>query len=192
MKVIRTFVAVLLDEDLRHKIARVQAGVRKLAPDMRWVNPDCFHITLKFLGDVAEDDLPDVAAAVGDAAVQIKPYILAVSGLGVFPNIRRPRTLWIGISDGAEQITELAQSIDKALSKAGNKGDEKPFHPHIALSRARERGAPRELAAAIEKTNADGIGRQMVDKVAVMGSELTSTGPVYTVLHSLPLGQTSC
>ncbi len=192
MKVIRTFVAVLLDEDLRREIARVQAELRKLAPDMRWVKPDCFHITLQFLGDVPEEGMAQVAAAVKDAAAGIEPFEMTVSGLGVFPNIRRARTVWAGVSDGADQLTELAKRVEEALAQAGFKGDEKRFVPHIAICRARERGAPACLAEAIDKTSADKLGVARVGEVAVMASELTSAGPVYTVLHSLPLGETSC
>ncbi len=187
MKVIRTFVAVLLDEDLKRNIAKVQAELRKLAPDMRWVKPDCFHITLQFLGDVPEKGIAQVAGAVKDAAAGIEPFEMTVSGLGVFPNIRRARTVWAGVSKGTDQLTELAKRVQDTLGQAGFKGDEKRFVPHIAICRARERGAPAELAEAIDKTNADKMGIARVGEVAVMASELTSTGPVYTVLHLLPL-----
>ena len=192
MKTIRTFVAVLLDEDLKRNIAKVQSELRKLAPDMRWVKPDCLHITLRFLGDVPEEGMAQVAATVKDAAAGIEPFEMTVSGLGVFPNILRARTVWAGVSGGADQLTELAKRVEDALAQAGFEGDEKRFTPHIAVSRARERGAPAGLAEAIDKTNADNVGMIRVGEVAVMASELTSTGPVYTILHSLPLGRPSC
>lgn len=185
MKVIRAFVAVLLAEDIRQKIAQVQGEVKKLAPDVKWVAPDNFHVTLKFLGSVREDDIGGVCDAVGKAAQAVPAFDLSVSGLGAFPSPARARVIWVGTDRGCEELAGLAAGVDDALVKLGFEREEKSFKAHITIGRVKTSRFLGDLAAGIEGIDASGLGVQRVASIAVMRSELQREGPVYSVLRKL-------
>lgn len=187
MKVIRTFVAVLIDDGLKAKIAEVQDQVKKLAPDVKWVTPENFHITLKFLGNVPEDVLPQVIAAVEEAALGFSPFDLAISGVGAFPNPARARVVWVGSGDGREKMSELASSVDKRLTELGFAADDKPFKAHITIGRVKTSRFLRPLAEGIGKVNAENLGTQTVSSVAIMQSDLGREGPTYTPIQVIGL-----
>ncbi|MCE5200123.1 MAG: RNA 2',3'-cyclic phosphodiesterase [Armatimonadota bacterium] len=187
MKVIRTFVAVLIDEELRQNIAEVQSRVKKLAPDVKWVAPENFHVTLKFLGDVEEDALSQVFTAVEEAARRCSPFDLSMSGLGAFPNPSRARVVWAGISDGRDKVSDLASKVDESLSKLGFGKEDKPFKAHITIGRVKDSRNLGRLAEAIQNTNAVNLGTQRVNSVAVMQSEMLRSGSIYTPLRIIDL-----
>ncbi|MCE5313430.1 MAG: RNA 2',3'-cyclic phosphodiesterase [Armatimonadota bacterium] len=187
MKVIRTFAAVLIDEDIRRKVAEVQSQVKKLAPDVKWVAPENFHITLKFLGDVREDNMSQVIAALEEAVQGFSAFDLAISGVGAFPNPARARVVWVGSSDGCEKMVELASSIDKKLSELGFEKEEKSFKAHITIGRVKTSRFLRALAEGIGKVDADNLGIQRVSGVALMQSELGREGPTYTPIRVIKL-----
>ncbi|MCE5323308.1 RNA 2',3'-cyclic phosphodiesterase [bacterium] len=180
MKVIRTFVAVLIDDDIRRAVAEVQSRLKQLAPDVKWVAPENFHITLKFLGNVDESVIPDVISAVEDGARGFSPFDLAISGVGAFPNPARARVVWVGSRGGRERLSDLAQSIDGKLAELGFEKEDKPFKAHITIGRVKTSRYLRTLAEGIGNVDADNLGLQRVSGVAVMSSELGREGPAYT------------
>lgn len=181
MKVIRTFVAVLVEDDIRRKIADVQARVKKLASDVSWVAPDKFHVTLKFLGDITEEQLSDVCACVDGAVRSFPPFHMSFGGLGAFPKLQKARVLWAGVEDGARELIALAKVVDDRLAQLGFEKEHK-FSAHITLGRAKSNRFPDMLAKGIEEIDASGLGSQRVSSVVVMQSELKREGSVYTPL----------
>ena len=187
MKVIRTFVAVLLTEDLRQKIAQVQGEAKKLAPDVKWVAPENLHVTLKFLGDVCESKIGDVCDAVGEAARAVPAFDLSVSGLGAFPSPARARVVWVGIDRGREELAGLAAGVNDRLAKLGFEREDRAFKSHITIGRVKTSRLLDELARGIGEIDASDMGSQRVASVAVMQSDLQREGPVYSVLKKLEL-----
>ena len=187
MKVIRTFVAVLIARDLKDKMSEVQEQVKKLAPDVKWVAPENFHVTLKFLGNVREDELSKVCAAVEEAVKSFAPFELSISGLGAFPNPARARVVWIGIDKGREELTGLATAIDKHLVKLGFEKEDKAFKAHITIGRVKTSKFLNKLADEIGNVDADNLGTQQVSDVVIMQSELLRGGPVYSPLSVIKL-----
>jgi len=182
LKVVRTFVAVLLDEVVRDRISDVQQRAMKLASGVKWVPPENFHVTLKFLGDVRRDELSVVQSAVDEAVRKLPAFDLTISGMGVFPAPRRPRVIWVGVEEGREQLVELAKAVEDTLVKAGFEKEEKPFKSHITIGRVKEGKPVPGLVEGLEEIDSDGLGVQRVATVAVMQSELRPGGPVYTPL----------
>ena len=182
MKAIRTFVAVLIAEDLKQQIARVQGQIKKLAPDVKWVAPKNIHVTLKFLGNVREDEIGQVRSAVDDAVRAFSPFEIAISGLGAFPSPARARVVWTGIEVGQQQLTDLAAAVDAGVSKLGFEPEERPFKSHITIGRVKTSRHLAGLAAGIEEVDACDLGTQQVSSVVVMQSELLREGPVYSPL----------
>lgn len=187
MKAFRTFVAVLIDEHLKKSICGVQREIRQLAPDVKWVAPENLHVTLKFLGDVTEDVLPDVFAAVERAAASTAAFELSVSGLGAFPNPRNARVVWVGIEKGRDELVGLASSVESELVATGFAQEEKPFKAHITIGRTRPGRGPGRLADGIARIDAGSLGSQQISSVSVMRSDLQPGGPVYTVVKTVQL-----
>jgi 2'-5' RNA ligase len=181
-KVIRTFVAVCLDEELRSRISDVQERVMKLAPNVKWVAPDNFHVTLKFLGNVSPKRLSVVQAAMDEVAGSLAAFDLAISGTGVFPTPRRPRVIWAGVEEGREQLVALADAVEKVLVKAGFEKEEKPFRSHITIGRVKESKPVEGLVEGLEEIDTSGLGVQRVASISVMESVLRPGGPEYTPL----------
>jgi 2'-5' RNA ligase len=181
-RVIRTFVAVGLDEELRSGISAVAERVKKLAPNVKWVAPGNLHVTLKFLGNVREDRIAGIGAALDEVAREIVAFDLSVSGLGVFPNPRKPRVVWVGIEEGRDQLVALAGAVEDRLARAGFEKESKPFKTHITIGRVKEGRPVGDLTDGLAGIDADKIGAQRVDSVIVMESMLKPEGPEYTPL----------
>ncbi len=192
---IRTFVAVELEAPLRQALAQAQAALRarlqKSVPDIRiqWVRPASIHLTLKFLGDIPEERVPEIQAALNRVAGLHTRFALDASELGVFPDARFPRVLWIGLTDRAGALQRLAADVEAALDATGFAPEPKPFHPHLTLARIKERS--RDIGRALldggllaQKVT---LAPLAVSAVSLMKSDLQPSGSVYTQLCHLPL-----
>lgn len=180
MKVYRTFVAVLIAEDLTQKVAEVQSEAKKLAPDVKWVAPENVHVTLKFLGDVREDRLPQVLSAIEDALRGRSAFEMSLSGIGAFPNPERAKVVWIGIEKGIDHIRELAKAVESGLERVGFSPENRPFKAHVTIGRIKTSKYLGRLAEGMDKIEAEDMGSQKVTSIAVMQSELFRDGPLYT------------
>lgn len=195
-ELIRTFIAIELTDALRRALANAQAQFQRdrAARAVRWVAPDNIHITLKFLGDVRADQMPDVQRAVADACAGIAPFALTLGGAGAFPNTRRPNVIWIGARGQIENAAQLAQKIDDACAALGFAREERPFAPHLTLGRVQRDASPGErqqIGALIENMRVGDLGELRVDRVSVMKSELKPGGSVYTRLAEIEFQMTN-
>jgi 2'-5' RNA ligase len=182
MATTRTFVAVAASAEVRHGVLRLIETLRPNAGDVKWVESQNLHWTLQFLGDVDERDLPEVCAAVADAASEIEAFEIETRGAGAFPSPDRPRTLWIGAGQGARPMSVLHAAVERLLKKRGYRGEERRFVPHITLGRARGKGRPQSLAAQLAALADYDAGTMLVDEVTVYASVLGGDGPEYRVL----------
>lgn len=183
LKVIRTFVAVSLDEELRHKISDVQQRAKSFASGVKWVPPENLHVTLKFLGDVSREKLSRVQAAIDEVAGKLTAFDLTVGGMGLFPTAKRPRVIWVGLEDGCEQLVALAKDVEDAMIGLKFEKEEKPFRSHITIGRVREGNKPVPgLFEGLEEIDTGTLGVQRVASVALMQSVLRPGGPIYTPL----------
>lgn len=187
MNIIRTFVAVLIADEIKNRILKAQEQVRKLAPDVKWVAPENFHVTLKFLGNIEEEKLPEVYEAVESVSRRYSPFNLSISGIGAFPKPERARVVWVGIQDGSEHLKNIANAIDLELAKIGFEKEKREFKSHITIGRVKTNAPTRELARGIYEVDAQGLGSQQVDCVVVMQSDLQLEGPVYSPLKVIKL-----
>src|SRR5690606_19086141 len=159
----RLFIGVRLSPDLRALVAREIAALRSAIPDVRWTHEDALHITLRFLGEVAEADVDAVRAAVDACASSKRPYTLRTSGLGAFPRMARAQVLWLGIDDGGA-TGAIVECLDATLEPLGFAPEQRGFTPHVTLGRARTRNGVRvrDHEAATELTV---DGSMLVDRV---------------------------
>jgi 2'-5' RNA ligase len=185
---LRTFIALDLGKPIRDRLVTLQESLARAAPDVKWVETENLHVTLLFLGEVDERDVLEVCRAVTDCCANLPPFTLSVEGVGCFGNPRRPRTIWIGVSEGAVEIKALHAALEKVLLDLGcYRREERQFTPHITLGRVRQEGAGADLAPALAKKADWNAGSVAIREVLVMSSELTPKGPIYSVLSRVPL-----
>jgi len=188
-KKIRTFVAVELSPAVVAQAVSLVELLRPAGADCKWVESQNMHLTLKFLGDVREEDTADVCRVVTKAAAEFEPFEITLGGAGAFPNARRPRTLWIGVTQGEKELVRLQTAIERVLAKRGFPKEHRAFHPHLTIGRVREGGpATAELGQRIEAQADFAAGTSTVREVVVVASYLSSTGPTYEPLGRAALG----
>ena len=188
MNKIRTFIAVEVSPTVLRRAADLIERLQASDVQVKWVNPSNMHLTLKFLGDVAEAELPAVCRAVDQAATPLQLFEISLVGAGAFPDLRRPRTVWIGVDRGADALCRLQAALDKSLKKLGFPKERRRFHPHLTIGRIRQSGAAASLLGdrirELEQFDAAGA---TIDSVVVFASHLAKTGPTYEVLSRAPL-----
>jgi 2'-5' RNA ligase len=186
----RLFIAIELTDQARAKITELQSRLKSLSPPyaVRWTVPQNIHLTLHFLGNVAADDLEEVAGAVGAAAATCSSFLLNLSNLGCFPNTRRPRIVWIGVSGDTKMLTTLHLALAEQLrQRIGFQPEARPYAPHLTIGRVKEGIAQRKLEqlGQVLTQEIPQVG-QLVNlpahEIILMQSDLKSTGPVYTPL----------
>jgi 2'-5' RNA ligase len=184
--VIRAFVAVDLEPQTVQKIAEAIAQLRPRMPGIRWLPPANFHLTLKFLGDVDEAKVAPIAAALERELYPFSCFTINAKGLGVFPDLKRPRILWVGLVGG--ELNALASTVEKALVPFGFAAERRTFAPHLTVGRCRQfDGSPKELGDEIEKWQGHDFGRSNVDEVILFQSVLKPEGAVYRPLKVVAL-----
>ncbi|MCL6451351.1 MAG: RNA 2',3'-cyclic phosphodiesterase [Acetobacteraceae bacterium] len=179
---LRCFVAVPLEGEVHGSAVGFLRRLAALAPAVKWVEPENLHFTLKFLGEVEEGRLEKVKAALGQALAGKAAFGLELCGAGAFPNLRRPRVVWLGAGAGRDRLGELAEAVESALAPLGFPREARAFSPHLTLGRARQPGAAGALAAELEAAGSRPWGELKVDRVVLMQSTLTPRGPIYTPL----------
>lgn len=185
---IRTFVAANLDSGLKAALARVQEQLKATRADVGWVRPENLHLTLKFLGQVEKDRLGAIGKAVAAVATGFGPVRLVFEGLGAFPRPRATRVVWIGLSHGAEALTELQTKVEAALDPLGFPLEARPFTAHLTLGRVRSPAHREQLARALTGAPAEVLGEMVLDRIELMKSDLSVGGARYSILQSFPLG----
>ena len=188
---VRAFVAVELPEDARLVLGGLVEALRQetLRP-LRPVNPDGLHLTLKFLGNVAVSPLTQVTAAMDQAAAGAAPMEVELAGLGGFPNLGRPRVLWVGIEGDTAKLQALAAALEERLMAAGFPAETRPFAPHLTLGRMRDGATARErrqAGEALQRLAGQERATLPVTGISLMQSELRPEGARYTRLHHAPL-----
>lgn len=184
----RTFVAVDVSEETRARAGRLLGELAAADSKVKWVDPRNLHVTLKFLGDVDTRELGEVCAAVAAAVREAPPFDFCVRGCGAFPTTDSPRTIWLGVEDGADELIALHEMLEKGLAGMGFRREQRRFRPHLTLGRVRNNPAGLDELMAILEENRDLVaGVTGVDEVKVYSSELNREGPAYEMLSTATL-----
>jgi 2'-5' RNA ligase len=183
---VRSFVAVLLPDAVRARLAEAAADLRERAPGWSWVRPENLHLTLRFLGGLETPAVAAAQEAVLAAAAGATPFGLRLGGLGGFPSPRTPRVVWAGVVAGAEPLGRLQAAVERELAVRGIPPEARAFHGHVTLARARDPRGGRSLAAALG--GAAAFGGFTVEQLHLMRSELDPRGARYSVLAEAALG----
>lgn len=180
-RVIRCFVAVEIPESIQTLLKRVQTDLQSHIHKASWTESGNFHLTLKFLGDVHPEAINDVSEALQRVADTHPPFSIAFGGIGTFPNLARPRVVWMGIKQGASTVTRLAKAVNLELTDLGFSTDNR-FHPHLTLARLRTATNLEPIKNILRKYDTIVGGSMRVNEIALMQSQLHRNGAIYTPL----------
>lgn len=184
---VRAFVAFELSQDVRQRIINFLSQLMKVESRVKWVSHDHVHLTVKFLGEVEEEKIPPLKDSLSGIAESFAPFSVRVKGTGVFPGIKNPRVIWIGVVDESGNLSRMHNIIDKEMSIYGIPMEQRAFVPHITLGRIKEpRRMDQLLRILVEKRDED-FGEWRINGLTLFKSQLTPEGPIYTQLGNFPL-----
>lgn len=187
-QVFRTFVAVELSTAVVAKAQALIGRLRQCEAQVRWNEPRQMHITLNFLGDVVVNGISDVCQLVAEAAAEHPAFDLSLTGAGAFPTSERPRIVWLGVTQGAQQLVALQNSLADALEVLGFQRESRPFTPHLTIGRVKSASrGDRTLPDLLRREAGCQCGRMRVGEVVVFSSTLSPKGPTYEPLARAPL-----
>ena len=186
---LRAFIAISLSPSI---LSGIEKLVRTLNTDfgvVRWVEPHHLHVTLKFLGDLSLNDLPQLIRVVTHSVRHIDSFDLTFQGVDAFPNRESPKTIWIGCREGSEELIQLAASIDEGLFSIGYPKETRRFSPHLTIGRVKKsvQGLTQGLTSLFAEHRDPLFGSCSVSEVQIFSSELTRRGPIYDELAVIPL-----
>ena len=183
----RTFMALDIDSRIRQRLACLRQQLNARDAKIRWVEPENLHVTLNFLGEVADSSLPAVCEAATSAAAEIEPFDFDVRGLCCVPKGSRPTMIWAGVSDDTMRMAELQEQLAARLESLGFRRDSRPFKPHITVARIKSARNPRPLQQAVAILADIDVGRRHAEELVVYSSQLTLSGPIYAPVATAPL-----
>jgi 2'-5' RNA ligase len=184
---LRCFIAVEIPGPLKEVMARTTEGLKKWGADVRWVPVENVHLTLKFLGETEESMVVRICDALSERLSSYSPFCINISGVGCFPDIRRPRVIWVGIEESAE-LKELAGEVESVLADLGYPADDRAFSPHLTIGRVRSTRGIRGMMKDLEKLAAYSFGGMEIKRVSLMKSELRPAGAEYGSLAEIHFG----
>jgi len=186
----RAFIAIELSPDLRKRLASLEEQLKSSSADVKWVEPKNIHLTLKFLGEIDEKQLGEIAKIIQETADKNKRFFIRLATPGAFPNINFPRVIWIGIDKGDSEIKQIAKILEEEISKVGIPQENRPFSSHITLGRVRS-GLNREKLVKNLENLASNLPQDspefMVTKITLFKSTLSAGDPVYEALKEAHL-----
>jgi 2'-5' RNA ligase len=182
----RAFIGIDIDEAVRQNLVAAQRQLTGTGAQLKLVEPENIHVTMKFLGDIREDQTKAITEAMQAAVEGLKSFEIKVRGVGAFPNLSYIRVIWAGVSEGREHIISIQRRIDQSLAKLGFR-PEREFVPHLTLARVKSAAGKEKLAAFLKTmTNAE-FGSSRADAIELKQSNLTPKGPVYSTLARVEL-----
>jgi 2'-5' RNA ligase len=188
----RAFVAVLLSERSRKAVAAQIDRLRPLSKAVTWVSSNNLHVTLHFLGDQTEQQLVEVMPALQEAAEGVSNFTLGLRGLGAFPGLEHPRTIWVGVSDGAPDVKRLQARLGEALERRGTPIEPRVWQAHVTIGRIPiqkrwSREGIAEIRSGLIRGGATTFGSSLITSIELMRSDLLPSGARYTGICSVPL-----
>ena len=192
MEPIRAFIAIELPSQIKAALYQLQDNLKtSKSASVKWVNPESIHLTLKFLGNVDEAEIPAIKKALSEAVTGVAPFSLGLGEPGTLPNCQAPNVVWVGVGGEIETLRTLHNNIDRILAPLGFPPEKRAFSPHLTLGRVRDESLPGEKRRLGENVAAIKTGEKIsfkVESVNLMRSILAREGAIYSCLASFALG----
>ena len=184
---IRAFLAADPPPEILERIAAIQRELKKTVQgSIAWVRPEGIHLTLKFFGNIAPEQAEVIVTEVRRAVSGTSPLSLCGRSLGVFPDLRRPRVIWLGLDGDVARLTAMQEKIEAGLETRGFAREERSFRAHLTLARIKDGRGLVGLEQALKNPRFQEAGDFVVDKLTLFRSELTPKGAIYTRLATFP------
>lgn len=187
MATIRTFISINLPEDIKREILSLQSRLKVHGGHIGWVKPDAIHLTLKFLGDIDEKKIPEIEAATREATKGFDTFYLRILGLGVFPSLKRPRIIWLGVNEEGDSLARLQSKIEDEIARIGPPREEREFKPHLTIGRVKDLHGFKQLMDTIDAERGIDLDGFNVTEILIMKSELRREGAIYTRLYEIKI-----
>lgn len=185
---VRTFIAVELSPGVKHRAGELIKKLKPTGADVKWVPPQQMHLTLKFLGEVPRDDIIPLCRIAQEVASQVQPFDLGFRGTGAFPHTDHPRSLWIGVEEGLEEIRALQKALEHAIyEKLGFAKERRQFTPHLTIGRVHK--ATPEMNDVMEANSEFEGDFSEVDELVIFASYKEPGGQRYEAMGHATLGQ---
>ena len=182
---IRSFVSIdLEDAKILCGVESIMSSLSALGGDLKPVEQENIHLTLKFLGNVSAPKLGEIKSAL--AQVTFPPFSIEIKGAGAFPNLKRINVIWVGIGEGWSQIELIFEQTEKVLHQLGFSRETRPFSPHITVARVKSGRKRDEIAAFLGHLTDESFGTFNVESVRLKQSVLSPSGPKYSTLFEVP------
>lgn len=179
---LRTFIALELPPETISLLDKVQQALKSSGLRAKWVKPENIHLTLKFLGNIDPGDIDKIGGAMTEAVQDCAPLTLTAKGVGVFPGIKRPRVIWVGLGGQITLLFAVQRKLDDHLAAIGIAKEKRPFKGHLTLGRFKQSVHPKKISHIIQE-HADLDSEAFIAKrIVLFQSDLKETGPQYTKL----------
>lgn len=185
---VRAFLSIEISEAVRLELSLVRNKLKKIK-GIRWVAPDNIHLTLKFLGDIEQNQVDDIKRIISSVCLNVRPMTLEIGRLGAFPDMDRPRIVWAGVGGEIKRLLNLQNTIDKTLQEVNFPMDKKNFFPHLTIGRIKKPEKCDILKKEITGINLLKTVKWRVDNIVLFKSQLMPEGAVYTHLWDFPLNE---
>lgn len=186
METVRSFIALELAPEIQKQLGQIQDELKKSGADVKWVNPEGVHLTLKFLGNVSPELLEEIKKLIDQLAKNHKSFELKIGQLGAFPKIEYPRVIWVGMEQGESQAVELAQDLEERLIQLGFLREKRAFKGHLTLGRVRSARNRDQLKGLLQSLASPRTTMQ-AETLILFKSTLTPKGAIYQALHEAKL-----
>ncbi len=186
---VRSFISIdLEDQQILSRIASILSSLQALGGDLKPVERENIHLTLKFLGNVSAPRMTEVKSSL--KRLPFPAFPAEIKGAGAFPNLNHMNVIWVGVNEGWTQVEQIYEQVEKLMSGLGFRRENRPFSPHITIARVRSGRMRDEIANFLQHISDESFGTITVDKVRLKQSILSSSGPKYsTLLEVLPRSQ---
>jgi 2'-5' RNA ligase len=189
----RTFIAIELPGEIKDFLSQLQARLKTSAADVKWVEPENIHLTLKFLGEIDDKKLNAILQIIEGLGKGRDAFSLRLSSLGAFPKINSPRVIWVGVDKGDREAKEIARGLEESIAKIGIPKENRAFSSHITIGRMRSPLNREKLVQELLKLT-ENFGRENLEfpvtKITLFKSTLAPSGPIYEILKEANLKTT--
>jgi len=184
---IRTFAAIFPPPEISNRLSELVQRLKRLCSDVKWVEQENMHLTLRFFGALTEEQVETAAKCMTETARLKHAFKASMGTVGAFPSLSRVRVIWVGVEEGKEKLVDVATAVEETFVKAGLGEADRPFSPHLTIGRVRIPRKNPELEEAIRSLTFQ-KAEFIIEALTLTKSELTPRGPIYSPLTVAKLG----